>query len=316
MRLRVVYDLLKETVSEWLADKAPRMGAALAYYSVFAIAPIVLLAITLAGVVLREKGPEAQEAIAAEIRRTVGRPVGDAVEALVGSADNPGASTWATLAGLVTLLFGAAGVFGELQDSLNTIWKVTPRPGRALVGIIKDRFLSFTMVLGTGFLLLVSLILSAALAWLEKYLSPDALPGGVWLWQAAHGLVSLAFIAVLFGLIYRVLPDVRLRGRDVWLGAVMAAALFTLGKYLLGVYLGRSSVASVYGAAGSLVVILLWVYYSSQILLFGAEFTRVYARHYGSQGVPAPNAVPVTAEARARQGMPDPADVEAAARGA
>jgi membrane protein len=221
----------------------------------------------------------------------------------------------ATVLGIAVLFFGASGVFGELQDALNTIWKVQPRPGRAWLTILRERFFSFTMVVGTGFLLLVSLVISAALAAAGKYLSNAALPGGVALWQAVTWLVSFTFIALVFALIFKVVPDVKLRWGDVWIGAVLTALLFALGKFALGLYLGWGTTTSAYGAAASLVVLLLWVYYSAQILLFGAEFTRVNALRYGSHFVvAADNAVPVTAEERARQGMPRPEDVAAAAR--
>ena len=198
--------------------------------------------------------------------------------------------------------------------AMNTIWKVKPKPGRGWLGIVKDRFLSFTMVLGTGFLLLVSLVASAALSALSRYLTPDFLPGGLDLWEWVNWGVSFALITLLFAMIYKVLPDVHLAWRDVWIGAAVTALLFTVGKFLLGYYLGRGSVTSPYGAAGSLVVILVWVYYSSQILLFGAEFTRVHALCNGKQVCPYDNAVAVTQGTRGQLGMPRSANVTAVAQ--
>ena len=199
------------------------------------------------------------------------------------------------------LLLGAAGLFGELQGALNTIWGVRPKPGRGVLGLLRDRFLSFSMVLGTTFLLLVSLVVSAALAALGSLFGEwqTAVVG-----QVVNQVISLGVVTLLFAMIYRFLPDVKIAWRDVWLGAVITAVLFTVGKYLIGLYLGRTSTASAFGAAGSLAVLLIWLYYSAQIFLFGAEFTKVHANRFGSRIVPAENAEPVSKEARAEQGMP------------
>jgi membrane protein len=203
---------------------------------------------------------------------------------------------------VATLLLGAAGVFGQLQDALNTIWGVKPKPGRGFWATIKDRFASFTMVLGVGFLLLVSLTLTTVLSALVKYVS-GSIPALAAIGQVLDFIVSFAVITLLFALIFRVLPDVKIDWRDVWLGAALTSILFVVGKFAISVYLGRSGVASAYGAAGSLVVLLLWVYYAAQILFSGAEFTKVYAKTFGSKIVPADDALPVTAEARAEQGL-------------
>jgi membrane protein len=312
MKPKDVVNLFTQTIADWSEDRVPRMGAALAYYSVFSIAPLLLLVIAVASHLFGEKA--AQGAIVSDLGDTLGTPVAKAIQDMLENARDSGSTSLATVLGIAILFFGASGVFVELQDALNTIWRVQPKPGRAWLTVLRERFFSFTMVVGTGLLLLVSLVISAALAAVGKYLSNAALPGGVALWQGVTWLVSLAFIALAFALIYKVVPDVKLRWRDVWIGAVLAALLFALGKFALGLYLGWGTTTSAYGAAGSLVVLLLWVYYSAQILLFGAEFTRIWAQKHGSRGVPADNAVGVTAETRARQGMPCAEDVAAAAR--
>src|SRR4029453_13189615 len=198
---------------------------------------------------------------------------------------------------------GASGVFGQLQDALNTIWEVEPRPGRGVLEVVRDRFFSFTMVLGTGFLLLVSLLLSAFLAAAGSYFEAR-IPGGAVLWEGVHALTSLAVVTGLFALIYRVVPDVEIAWQDVWGGAAVTALLFVVGKACIGLYLGRSSIGSAYGAAGTLLVLLVWIYYSTQFLFFGAEFTQVYANRHGSRLRPAPGAVPVGEREREAQGIP------------
>jgi membrane protein len=313
MNLKAIWEILKETFSDWNEDKAPRLAAALAYYTMFSIAPVLIIVIAIAGLVL---GREAvQGAIAQQIEGLVGnRESALAVQAMIQSASKPSTGIIATVIGLVTLLFGAAGVFGQLQDALNTIWEVQPKPDRGIMETIKERFLSFTMVLGVGFLLLVSLVVSAALTAIGTYFS-NLLPGFEAVWQVVNFLVSFGVITLLFAMIFKVLPDAKIAWSDVWIGAAVTALLFTIGKFLIGLYLGKSSVGTAYGAAGSLVVILIWVYYSAQILFLGAEFTQVYARKYGSRIEPADNAVPVTEEARAQQGIPRKEDVAAAAEG-
>src|SRR5581483_4191365 len=209
----------------------------------------------------------------------------------------------ATVVGIVTLLLGASGVFGQLQDALNTVWEVEPKPGRGIWGLIKDRFLSLTMVFGTGFLLLVSLVITAAVS-----AAGGTLRGlGPGLEAIAHvvvEIVSFAVVTLLFALIYKFLPDAKIAWRDVWVGAVATAVLFVIGKFAIGLYLGHASIGSAYGAAGSFVVVLVWTYYSAQILLFGAELTQVYANRSGSHVEPARDAVKITPEKRAEEGMP------------
>jgi membrane protein len=310
-QLKLAYELLRDTITEWGQDRVPRMGAALACYSAFSVAPLVLLVIAVASRIFTED--QVEHAVVGELTRTFGAPVANAVGSIMHNAENTGSATTATVVGILVLLFGASGVFGELQDSLNSIWKVQPKPGRAWLTIVRERFLSFTMVLGTGFLLLVSLLITTALSVLGAYFT-HLLPGGAGLWHAVNWAASFAFITAVFALIFKEVPDVKVAWRDVWVGATLTALLFTLGKYALGMYLGLASTTSAYGAAGSLVAFLLWVYYSAQILLFGAEFTRVYARKRGDRAPPADNAVKLTRETLARQGMPRTEDVAKAPR--
>src|SRR3989449_5455358 len=286
---RVVWSLLVETVFEWSEDRAPRLGAALAFYTVFALAPGLIVIIALAALLLGREAAQGQ--IIDQVQDLIGVAGAQAIQAAIESARSAGGSLVASGLGALTLLFGLWGVFGELQDALNTIWGVTARPWRGVIGAIKERFWSFTMVVGIGFLLLVSL---AASAWLVaggkffSHLSP--LPVAVM--ETANALLSFITITLMFAVIYKLLPDVRITWQDVWVGAAVTALLFTIGKSLIGLYLGRSTVASVYGAAGSLIVILLWIYYSAQVVFFGAEFTKVYSRRFGSVVVPDKRAMP------------------------
>jgi len=272
MKVAAVWQLLRKTVDAWSDDKAARLGAALAYYALFSMAPLLVMAIAIAGLVFGEVA--ARDEIVQQIQGEVGQPVAEAIKEMLKHSSAVGGCASATIIGLGLLLFGASGMLMQVQDALNTIWKVTPKPGRGIVSIVRDRLLSFVLVLGAGLLLMGSLVVSTALAAAGKFLTPAAIPGGLALWQAANGLVSLAITAVVFALMYKVLPDVQLRWRDVWIGAAVTAVLFVMGQHLVGWYLGRSSTTSTFGAAGSLVVIVLWVYYPSQLLLFGAEFTR------------------------------------------
>jgi len=279
------------------------MGAALAYYSMFSLAPLLLIVVGVVSLVFGEQAARGE--ILGQIQNTVGGPAAAAIEQVLKNANQSGTGPMATVIGIVVLLFGASGVFVELQDSLNTIWKVKPRPGLGLWALVRDRLLSFSVILGTGFLLIVSLVVSAGLEALRQFAAPFAaqLPGGPWLWLVLNLLLSFALLGLLFAMIYRLLPDVEIAWGDVWFGALVTTVLFTLGKYLIGLYLAHSSLTSAFGAAGSVLVILAWVYYSAQIFLFGAALTRVHAIHRGSHIVPSPNAEPVTAEDRAQQGM-------------
>jgi membrane protein len=294
-------DLVKKTFAEAGDDKIPRLAASLSYYTLLSISPLLVVSIAIAGLLFGEEAARGQ--IAHQLHQVFGAEAGDAIQALMAHAHQPGSGILGTVIGVIVLLFGASGVFGELQESLNTIWEVAPRPGRGILGMMKDRFFSFTMVLGVAFLLLVSLVVSAALAALGQWFS-SSVAGIEWLWQGVNFVVSLAMITLLFALVFKVVPDVKIRWRDVWLGAAVTAALFTVGKFLIGLYVGKAGVASPYGAAGSLVVIVVWVYYSAHILFIGAEFTQVVARALGSPLVPARGAVALTEEARAQQGIP------------
>ena len=284
---RTFWQLIKEATSDWSHDRAPRLGAALAYYTVFSLVPFLVVVIALIGLVFGQEA--AQSAILGQIADLVGPQSAAAIKDMIQRADQPSTGLVATVIALATLLLGASGVFGQLQDALNTVWGVEPKEGRGLWGFIKDRFLSFVAVLGTGFLLLVSLILSSALAALGKWFS-GLLPLPEAVLELMNFTLSFIVIAGLFALIFKVLPDAKVAWRDVWIGAGLTAALFTIGKFALGIYLGKSNVASAYGAAGSLVLVLLWVYYSAQIMLYGAEFTQVYANRFGERIVPTPDA--------------------------
>jgi membrane protein len=302
----------KQTYADWAEDKAPRLAAALAFYTAFALAPLLLIAIALAGLVLGREAATNQ--IGQQVSGLLGPTAGEGINAMVAAANaQQGTGIIASIIGIATLLFAASGVFGELQDALDTIWEVQPKPGLGIWGTIKKRFFSFGMVLGVGFLLLVSLIISTILSTLGGFVAGEQF-GQALVWKVINFVVSFAVTTGLFALIFKVLPDVKIEWSDVWIGALATALLFTVGKAALGWYLGRPGTNSTYGAAGSFVALLLWIYYSAQILFIGAEFTQVYAKAYGSQIQPDADAVPVTEEARAQQGIPRPQAVSEAAQ--
>jgi membrane protein len=277
---RSLWSCAREAVSRWLDDRAPSMGAALAYYTIFSIAPLIVIAIAVAGFFFGTDAARGE--IFSQLRDVVGDEAATAIQGLVRSAGHRGKGTFAALLGILALLVGATSVFGELQSALDVIWEAPKARGAGVWGFLRGRLLSFGMVLGIGFLLLVSLILSAGLSALGHFWS-DALPGRETLLQTIDFLVGFTVITGLFALIYKLLPRCAIRWKDVWIGAIVTSLLFSIGKLAIGLYLGKSGVASGFGAAGSLVVLLLWVYYSSQIFLFGAEFTRVYADRHGSR---------------------------------
>jgi membrane protein len=288
MQLVQVGSVLKATVVEWIDDNAARVAAALAFYTLLSMAPLVVLSISIAGFVLGEDA--ARQQLVNEVGALVGPQAGEALNAVVASAHKSDSGVISSIIGVVVLLVGASGVFGELQYALNTIWGVKAKPNRGILAMAKERLFSFSLVVGVAFVLLVSLIVSAVLSGMGRFME-DALPGGAVVWQGVNIVVSLAVVTVLFAMIYKVVPDAEIRWRDVWVGALVTAVLFSAGKYLLGLYLGTSSVASSYGAAGSVVALVVWVYYSSQLVFLGAEFTQVFARTYGCQIRPSKNAM-------------------------
>ena len=279
MNLRKIGKLLKETFKEWQEDKASRIAAALAYYAVFSISPLLVIAIAIAGTVFGQD--TAQEQITEQLTALVGE---DGVKPILMALNNisqPKVRGVASLISIAVLLLGASGIFAQLQDALNTVWKVKPQPGQGVLPFIRKRVSSFLMVLAIGFLLILSLVLSAVVAALSKYRT-DFLPGSQILWENLDFIVSLGLMTFLFCLMFKYVPDVKIAWKDVFVGAVITAVLFLFGKFLLGVYLSKGSLGSAYGAAGSLIVLLAWIYYSAQIILLGAEFTQVYSRMYGS----------------------------------
>jgi membrane protein len=292
------WGLLRQTAHDWLEDKVPKLGASLAFYTALSLAPLLVIALRIAGLVFGDQAARGE--ISRQLASLVGEQGGKAMQEMIANANQPTVGAVATALSLITLLFGASGVFGEIQSSLNTIWGVQPKRGRGIVGFIHDRFASFAMVMGIVFLLLVSLMISAVLATLGTLFKD--FPGSItWAAQAINIVVSFAVITLLFAMMFKVLPDVKMAWKDVWLGAAITALLFTVGKFAIGLYLGHSSMASSYGVAGSFVVLLVWVYYSAQILFLGAEITQVYANRYGSRIVPTANAEFVGDPARAQQ---------------
>ena len=282
--------LCKETFNEWLEDKAPQLGAALAYYTVFSLAPLILVLLAIVGVLFRNDPGGAWDRITEQMRSIMDPSGVEVVQDIARTAAKPSAGFWASVIGIALALFGASGVFGQLQDALNTIWGVKAKPGAAVWDYVRVRFVSFAMVAGVCFLLLVSLTIEALLKGFSHYVE-SALPGGAAVGFAIYITVDLCMVVLLFAAMFKYLPDVQVEWRDVWVGAAMTALLFLVGKWALGLYLGSGAAGSAYGAASSLVTLLLWIYYSSQILLFGAEFTQVYANRFGSGGKPSKHAV-------------------------
>lgn len=286
------FSLLKQTFQEWLQDKAPQLGAALAYYTVFSLAPLILVLLAIVGVLFREDPAGAWHKITQQMSYFLDPSALQVVQDIAQKASQPGESTIATIIGIALAIFGASGVFGQLQDALNTIWGVKAKPTQGIWGFLRSRFLSFAMVAGICFLLLVSLAIEALIRGFSHYVQ-SVLPGGLVVALAVYLIFDFAAVVLLFAMIFKFLPDVKIQWRDVWIGAVMTAILFGIGKWLLGLYLGSGAAGSAYGAASSLITLLLWVYYSSQILLFGAEFTQVYAARTGRELKPSEYAVRV-----------------------
>jgi membrane protein len=303
---RRLFEILKGAIFEWNEDKVPRMAAAIAFYAVFSLTPIVVIAFKLGE--LTFGSDVALQEILTQAAFLIGTEGADGIKLLIENAQPHAASTTSTVIGLAAMIFAATGVFTELKDSLNTIWEVQPKPGLGLLEIVRYRFFAFAMVLVIWFLMLISLIVSAAMSALSEFAYSHFVGAHVGEW-----IVSLTLITALFALIYRVLPDVEVAWRDVWLGALSTAVLFVVGKSLFGLYLGHSSIGVSYGAAGSLVIIILWTYYSCLILLFGAEITQVQASLRHARLVPNETAVHVTEHARAQQGIPRTEDIRRAA---
>jgi len=283
--------LLVESFGEWSRHKGSRLGASLAFYSLLSLTPLLLVVVSIAGLAFGEKAAEGQ--IVTQISGLVGHQGASAIQALLRSTRNPARGTLATAVGIATLLFGASGVLLELRDALNTIWEVPPNPSRGLRSILvvfKERLFSFALVLAIGFLLLVSLVLNAWIAALGTYFS-TVLPAPEPLLHVANIVFSFLIVTGLFAAIYKTLPEVKLEWRDMLLGAAVTALLFTIGKFAIGLYLGKASFASAYGAAASVVILIVWVYYSGQIFFFGAEFTRAFSLRYGTHPAARPEIV-------------------------
>ena len=284
MNRKALYQLAKMAVANWSADYAPSMGAALAYYTVFSIAPLLVIVIAAAALVFGQDA--AQAAIIGQASGLIGENGATAIESMLASAQKPKEGIIASGLGIVMLIVGATTVFAELETNLNRVWKVEPEKGSGLWHFLRTRLLAFGMVLAIGFLLIVSLVVGAGTAAWGKYWS-GWFGGLEILLQAANFAVSVTVMTVLFAMIYKFIPRVPIRWRDVWIGALVTSVLFSLGKFLIGIYIGKAGVESSYGAAGALVVLLIWVYYSAQIFLLGAEFTKVYAESHGSRKIEA-----------------------------
>jgi len=283
-----VFDLLREAFGEWQKDNVSILAASLAYYTVFSLTPILIISIAIAGSIFGEETAKGE--IMRQFQDLVGSNGAEAIQTALSNADTPKLKNIASIISVVLLLIGASGVFAQLQHALNLVWNVKAKPGKGISQLIRKRLFSFSMVLAIGFLLLVSLVVNAILSALSNYAS-SWLPGFYFLWQIFNFVLSFIITTFLFALLYKFVPDVKIAWQDVIMGAAITALLFAIGKFLLGFYLGRGAFGSAYGAAGSLAVLLAWVYYSAQIIMFGAEFTQVYARKFGSRIVPDKHAV-------------------------
>jgi membrane protein len=280
MTLKNIWILIKAAASSWVDDYAQSMGAALAYYTMFSIAPLLLIVISVAGLIFGVEAARGE--IVGQLQGLMGQQGAEAVQGLLESVNKPAESVTAALAGGILLLIGATTVFGELQDALDRIWRAPKRDNGGIWSLLRARLLSFGMIMGIGFLLIVSLVVSAALAALGKLWGPLFADWEI-LANVIDFLVSFGFTTTVFAMIYKIMPRVQVDWADVWIGAAVTALLFTIGKFLIGLYIGKSGVTSGFGAAGSLVVVLVWVYYSAQVFLMGAEFTWAYALTFGSR---------------------------------
>ena len=304
--LRETGILLRETFREWSRDNASQLGAALAYYTALSLAPLLILVVVIASTILKDNAIQSE--IVAQTRNAMGEDAARVIQTILQNAHMSGSGILATVISIGMLMFGASGVFGQLKSALNTVWEIEPRPDRGVKGILKDRLISFAVVLEAGSLLILSLMLDTFLGVLSNQISVwfPALPGLVRMivllrtLQTVKIFVSFTVFTLLFAFIYKTLPDAEIAWKDVWIGGAATSLLFTLGNMLIGLYLGHSSIGSAYGAAGSLVALLVWVYYSAQVFFLGAEFTQVYANRYGSRIVPSDDAVQVVRQRRSR----------------
>jgi membrane protein len=281
MKWKRIWGLLKETIEEWQRDRVDQMAAALAYYTLFSIAPLLVIAVAVAGAVFGEEAARGE--IVAQIQGLLGKAGAEVVQTALANTQNPQAGNGivASIISTLALLFGASGVFIQLQDSLNAVWNVKPSPQAGVKAVVRKRIFSFAMVITIGFILMVSLVVSAVLAGISTFTN-QLFPALEILWNFFNVAISLGVFTLLFALIYKYIPDINIAWKDVLVGALFTSILFNVGKELLGFYLGNGSFGSAYGAAGSVVTVLAWIYYSVQIMLFGAEFTQVYTRKYGS----------------------------------
>jgi membrane protein len=281
MSWRKIWSLLKETVAEWQKDKVDRMAAALAYYTLFSIAPLLVIAVAVAGAVFGEEAARGE--VVAQIQGLLGKAGAEVVQTALANTQNPenGNGIVPSIISMLALIFGASGVFIQLQDSLNAVWNVEESPQGGVKAVVRKRIFSFAMVITIGFILMVSLVVSAGLAAVSAFTN-HLFPALESLWKLVNIAISLGVFTLLFALIYKYLPDIKIAWRDVLVSALFTSILFSIGKELLGFYLGNGSFGSAYGAAGSVITVLAWIYYSVQIMLFGAEFTQVYTRRCGS----------------------------------
>jgi len=286
LNFKKIWEFIKEVFGKWIDDKAPKLGAALSFYTIFSLAPLLIIVISVAGFIF---GPDAARGeLVGQIEGLIGREGGEIIQTALKNTNDTESGIIAIVISFVTLVIGSTVVFVELQESLDMIWRVKPTPGRNIFkGLLLDRVQSFTLVVATGFLLLVSLIISAGLSALSNFVNEKFISIPIYILDIINVCISLGVIFLLFAMIYKVLPDVEIKWKDVWVGALVTAVLFVLGKYLIGLYIGSSSLSSTYGAAGSLVIFLLWIYYSAQILFLGVEFTYIYTIRYGSGIQPA-----------------------------
>lgn len=288
-KLIEIWEFIEKVFDQWIEDKCPKLGAALSFYTIFSLSPLLVIAISIAGVIFGKEAARGE--VVYQIKDLVGEQGAMIVQTALKNSQYSADNLIAIVISAVTLLIGSTVVFVELQDSLNLIWKVKPKPGRSFLKVIKgffeDRLQSFAMVVATGFLLLVSLLVSAFISAINRFLTGNILTLPLYYYDLADILISLFVVFILFMMIFKILPDVDIKWRDVWLGALVTAALFVLGKFLIGLYLGQSTLSSTYGAAGSLVIFLLWIYYSAQILFLGAEFIKVYIESRGREIKPA-----------------------------